>query len=65
MIDGTTVRTGDTNAFIQGQELAFSPNISDSLILDGFVFTVVGFSPLYSGNLIAVYDLHLRSLGAV
>ena len=65
MIDGNTVRFGDTNAFIQGQELSFSPNISDSLIIDGFIFTIIGFSPLYSGNLIAAYNLHLRSIGGV
>ncbi len=63
MINGNTVRTGDTNCFIQGQDVSFSPNISDSLAIDGKVYTVVDFAPLYSGNLIAAYNLHLRSIG--
>ncbi len=58
-IDGITILRGDMQIFIKG-DLEFTPAIGQKVVVAGSTFRVVGTSPIYSGDLIATWMLHLR-----
>lgn len=66
-IDGVRVLSTDMftitpAASIGGTNIAgLPPNLDkDTLTFDGAVYKIVGFNPVYSGDLIAAYKIHLR-----
>ena len=48
-IDNELVRAGDLVAYIAAEGLAFTPKISDHLILDGEEFLVINTGKIYGG----------------
>lgn len=60
-INGESILEGDTSAMVAAQGLAIVPTPdSDLVVLNGTVWQVVDVANVYSGELVAVYKLHLR-----
>lgn len=59
-IDGEVIKLGDAQALLQGKGLAFTPDIGDVVLHKSVRWRVVGLNPIYSGELIAAYEVQLR-----
>lgn len=59
-IDGTVVQQGDVMTSIAQSAISFVPKISDRVLLNSVDWEVVGVNPVYSGELVAMYELQLR-----
>ena len=59
-IDGTVVQMGDMKTLIADSGLGFIPAIGDNLQYTGVEWQIVGINPVYSGVLVAMYELQLR-----
>jgi hypothetical protein len=60
-IDNTSVLEGDAQCSVARQGLAVVPTAAtDKLIVDGVTWTIVGVESVYSGELVAMYTLHIR-----
>lgn len=60
MIDGEVIQVGDAQCLLQGKGLAFTPAIADVVLHKTVRWKVVGLNPIYSGELIAAYEVQLR-----
>lgn len=60
LVDGDAIRQGDVQVFIAAQGLTLTPAEKMSVTFDGQVWRAVGVKPVYSGDLIALWDLQLR-----
>lgn len=59
-VDGTLIQQGDMYIEIAAQGLAIAPEDTDKVTIDGQVWSIVGISPVYSGELVTMYGLQLR-----
>lgn len=59
-IDGTVIQQGDVMTSIAGSSISFVPEISDRVLMNGVDWQVVGVNPVFSGELVALYELQLR-----
>lgn len=64
-IDGDIIREGDLQSGIAASGLEFSLEKPDltRFVIDGFEWLVISAKPVYSGDSIAMYQLHLRKVG--
>lgn len=60
LVDGRTIKEDDLVVFLAASGLTFTPDTGFTVTIDSDKFTVVGCPPLYSGEQIAVYQIHLR-----
>lgn len=59
-VDGSVVQMGDVMTAIAGSAISFVPEISDRVLLNDVDWQVVGVNPVFSGELVAMYELQLR-----
>jgi len=59
-IDGTAIQVGDMLTLLKSLNLGFTPSIGDRVTIGADLWQVVGVTPLYSGALVAAYELQLR-----
>ena len=61
-IDGTMIQAHDLQCYVAASGLGFTPSLSDEMTVtfDSVVWSVKGFNPLYSGELVAAYKFQLR-----
>lgn len=59
-IDGQSVHEGDMMTMVAASGLTFDPATGMQVLFDGTKWNIVRVSPIYSGDLIAVYELQLR-----
>jgi hypothetical protein len=59
-VDGVNIKVGDTILFLAAKDLAFVPDVDQKVTIDDVVFTILRNIKHYSGELIAVYELHVR-----
>ena len=61
LVDGALVRSGDLETYLAAEALAFGPEpLSDALLINGGTYSLVRVEPLFAGEEIALYKLHLR-----
>lgn len=63
-VDESVVQAGDVIGIIDG-DVNFSPKNQDIVLLDGVRYHCVSVQPTYSGELIAIYNLVLRTTEGV
>lgn len=63
-VDESVVQAGDVIGIIDG-DVNFSPKNQDIVLLDGVRYNCVSVQPTYSGELIAIYNLVLRTTEGV
>ena len=59
-IDGSTIQNGDVTSSVAASAIAFVPAIGDRVDLNAVDWQVVGVNPVFSGELVALYELQLR-----
>jgi len=59
-IDGTLIQQGDTVVQVQAKSLTITPLDSDKIKIDGDNWNVVQVGKVYSGELVALFVVHLR-----
>lgn len=59
-VDDDLVEAGDMMAVVANQGLPFKPEPGWSIAFDDFDWKIVDLRPLYSGELIAAYEMQLR-----
>lgn len=57
--DGSTVLRQTKGIILAAQGLAFTPAVGQSVLIDGVEAAVVSVSPIYSGELIAAFQVEL------
>lgn len=60
LVDGDTVQLGDARCFLAASGLAYTPDTTMVVTIDSDEWTIVAVKTLYSGELPAVYELHMR-----
>jgi len=58
--NGDTIRIGDAKTIIAASGLPFTPVLGIGLTIDATNWTIVDVQALYSGELIAAYELRIR-----
>lgn len=58
--DDGHIESGDRKLTIPALELDWVPEVGDQAVLEGHEFEVLDAHPVYSGDEVAVYELHLR-----
>jgi hypothetical protein len=59
-IDGSTIQNGDAMTSVAGSAISFVPEIGDRVLMNGVDWNVVAVNPVFSGELVAMYELQLR-----
>ena len=59
-IDGDLIRVGDQKTIVSNQGNSFVPDVGWAITLDSTVWKIVKTNALYSGELIAAWELQLR-----
>jgi len=59
-IDGDSVRRGDVRIILAAKGLPFTPVPDMKITFDGINFSTIAVLPIYSGELVAAYDLQAR-----
>ena len=57
---GTTVQEGDLVASVAANDVAI-PDVGDRMTIDAIVYQIVGVGVTYSGEIAALYNVHLRA----
>ena len=57
-VNGTSIQTGDLKVSVAA--LDYTPDINQTVTIDGATYDVVSVSPVYSGELVALYDCQVR-----
>lgn len=60
LINGDTVRADDSFILIKGQGLPFTPTLIMRVEFDSLKWNITHITPIYSGELIAAFQLRLR-----
>ena len=60
LVDGDLVQRGDLQTFIADKDIPFTVDTGIKIDIDGEKWEIVSFMKLYSGVLIAAYELQLR-----
>lgn len=60
LIDGDVIREGDVQVLLAAQGLTLTPAEKMKVAFDGETWTAVRVKKVYSGDLIALWDLQLR-----
>ena len=63
LIDGSTVRQGDMQLLVASEKLTFTPVPDQNVRIDGTIWETISVRPIYSGEDVAAYLLHLRGGG--
>jgi len=63
-VDNKVIQAGDMEVILDG-DITFYPEAQDILLLDGIRYNIVAVSPLYSGDLIAIYTIFCRTTEGV
>lgn len=61
-INGDSIKQGDLKTMIAGKDALFTPTNNMYVEFDGLKFAAIVVAPLYSGDLIAAWEIRLRSL---
>lgn len=59
-IDGDLIKEGDVQIFIPTAELLFTPTLGMGVTIDAIEWTIINLRPIYTGELIGVYETRLR-----
>jgi len=59
-VAGELTQVGDIEVILGAKDLPFTPVLTMPVTIDGVVWKIVAVRPMYSGELIAAYTLHLR-----
>jgi len=59
-IDNDVIREGDLTTYVAAKDIPFTPAPGIKMTLESKDYTVIKVSPIYTGELIALYTLHLR-----
>lgn len=59
-VDGDLIRVGDSRIFLPAQGLEFTPARGESVIVDSESWTIIKANPIYSGDLVCLWELQLR-----
>lgn len=62
-VDGELVQRGDVVVFLAAQDAPLTPELAETVSFDGTTWRVVRFDEIYSGDLVALYAIHLRGGG--
>lgn len=60
LVDGDLIKLGDSMVLLPAKDLAFVPKIGDSVTFDSLIWKMITVKPIYSGELVVVYELQLR-----
>ena len=60
LVDGATVRRDDTQVFVAGSGITFTPSIGMTIVIAGDKWKIVSVIVLRSGEQVAAYELQLR-----
>lgn len=60
-VDGDVVRFSDLKTMVAASGLQFTPTPGMKVTFDSKSFTAVGVSPIYSGELVAAWEIQLRA----
>lgn len=59
-VGNDAIEDGEANTNIAAKDLAFTPAIGDEVEIDGERWVAQQVSPVYSGDLVAIYKVRLR-----
>lgn len=59
-VDGDVIRQGDVQLYLAGQGLTFTPEPGQRVTFDSTTYTVVAARPIYSGDLVAAWEVQAR-----
>lgn len=59
-LDSSQVQVGDLRVILPDKPISFTPSTSDRVVIDGVIGSIVQANPLYSGELVAYWDLQVR-----
>lgn len=59
-VDGLHVKRDDLSIYVAAQDLEFTVKTDSNVTIGGSKYKVVGYEPVYSGEQVALYKLHLR-----
>jgi len=59
-VNGDTIHADDMRIFIAAKDLEFTPAKGQTVTIDTLKWRIVKVSPVYSGELVALYELQLR-----
>ena len=57
---GSAVREGDRQAWIAAKGLTRAPTTADRVVIDSEEYEILNLDPVYSGDQVAIYALHVR-----
>lgn len=60
LVDGDMIRQGDVKVSVPASGLSFTPVPGQKVVIDSKTWHVVAVRPVYTGELIALYELQLR-----
>lgn len=57
-VNGTSIQTGDMKVSVAAVD--YTPDINQTVTIDGATYDIISVSPVYSGELVALYDCQVR-----
>lgn len=61
LINGDTIQAKDLYVILPAQGLTFTPQVGWTVTVDSVVYMTIRVDPIYSGELVAAYQIQLRA----